>query len=267
MVTAATLVMFIMVIAFEAMSISTVMPEASTALGAVLPRTLPRGTFRLAGGVPSVVASRFFHSGGFNACVAYVPLFLVTATGMRLVEAGLVLAISSLTWALGSAVQGSARMAGKQQRLVVAGALCCLVSYLGYTTFAFVPGVFSDTVLASGWWVLLPCGLSGLGMGLSSASLSVLLFSYAPRQRHASASSALQLGDVLGSTLSLTVGGVLFALLSAVRLGDDGEMSSAAASWGVYDPVPFAVVWGFTALVAVGALVSAVRIAGHTRAQ
>ena len=63
------------------------------------------------------------------------------------------------------------------------------------------------------WAFVVPVGVVGLGMGLISASTSVLTLELSPPTGHAAASSALQLADVLGSAVGISVTGAIYAAL------------------------------------------------------
>lgn len=211
-----------------------------------LPRCLPVATLRSHRGLPAVLTSRFFHSAGFNSSVAFLPLFLVQLTAMGTTASGMVLATSSVGWALASWLQGLERTEGRQYVLVGVGALCCLAGALGYVGLA----ILTPALALSGWWMVVPSGLAGFGMGFSTVSLSVLTLRIAPARYHAAASSGLQLGDVLGSTAGLTVVSAVFAALTA----------SAASGGPASGALPYVGVWAGTAVFFTGSVVAARRI-------
>jgi MFS family permease len=71
-------------------------------------------------------------------------------------------------------------------------------------------------VTATGWtlWLFAPAlVLAGLGMGLGSTSLSVILLELVPTAEQSSASAALQLSDVLGSVLGIAAASAIFSTL------------------------------------------------------
>ena len=81
---------------------------------------LPRGTYRAARGLPSVVLLRGVAAGSFIAAESFVPLMLVTQRGLSPTLAGLSLAVGGATWALGSYVQSRPRVEPYRERLMVA---------------------------------------------------------------------------------------------------------------------------------------------------
>ena len=201
------------------------------------PRLLPAGTFTMRRGVPSVMLSRFFLPAAFFGTITYIPLMLTGERGLSLAQAGSVLAIGSIGWSLGSWIQGRDSFAGRRDRLVSAGGGTLAVGLAGIVVVTW-----------AGWWpwfVALPLAIAGLGMGMATASLSVLALSLTPPADHGSASSSLQLSDVLGSVIGIAATGAVFAALHT-RAGED---------------VPaFVAMWAGTAVVATLVVVAGRRI-------
>ncbi|WP_156996784.1 MFS transporter [Knoellia aerolata] len=176
------------------------------------PLLLPRGTFAMRRGLPSVMLSRFFLPCAFFGTITYVPLMLTGERGFSLARAGTVLAVGSIGWSLGSWIQGRDRFAGSRDRLVSLGGASLALGLLGVVAITHL-----------GWWPWLTAAalaVAGLGMGLGTASLSVLALSLTPPADHGSASSSLQLSDVLGSVIGIAGTGAVFAALHT-RAGED----------------------------------------------
>lgn len=176
------------------------------------PRLLPAGTFTMRRGLSSVMISRFFLPCAFFGTITYVPLMLTGERGLSLAQAGSVLAIGSIGWSLGSWIQGRDRFAGQRDRLVSLGGAALATGLVGVVIVTW-----------AGWWpwfVAAPLALAGLGMGLGTASLSVLALSLTAPSDHGSASSNLQLSDVLGSVIGIAATGAVFAALHT-RAGED----------------------------------------------
>jgi MFS family permease len=171
----------------------------------VTPRLLPRGTLRMARGVPAVVLSRFFLNGAFNGTITYIPLMFTQERGASLSLAGGMLAVGSLGWSAGSWVQGRPTFTGRRWVLVsLGGALVALGTLLMV--------VITATGL-SVWFFAVAMVPLGLGMGLGSTSLSVILLDLVPVAEHSTASAALQLSDVLGSVIGIALASAIFATL------------------------------------------------------
>ncbi|WP_156971642.1 MFS transporter [Knoellia flava] len=200
------------------------------------PLLLP-GTFVMRRGLPSVMSGRFLLPCAFFGTVTYVPLMLTGERGLSLAQAGSLLAIGSIGWSIGSWVQGRDRFVGRRDRLVVLGGATLAIGLAGVVLVTW-----------AGWWpwfVALPLAVAGLGMGLGTASLSVLALSLTAPADHGSASSSLQLSDVLGSVIGIAATGAVFAALHT-RAGED---------------VPaFVAMWCGTALVATLVVVAGRRI-------
>ena len=176
------------------------------------PLLLPGGTWRMRPGLPSVMLARFLLTCSFFGTITYIPLMLVGERGLSLGAAGTTLAVGSLGWSAGSWVQGRDRWGGRRPLLVVAGGALLttgLLALVAVTHFGWPP-----------WLVAMALVACGTGMGLGTASLSVLCLLLTPASEHGSASSSLQLADVLGSVVGIASAGAVFATLHT-RAGQD----------------------------------------------
>lgn len=217
----------------------------AVALGAA--RLVPAGTARLRRGLPSVMAARFLGTAAFNGAVTFVPLFLVSRWGLSIAQAGVILALVSVGWAAGSLGQGHRALAGRSSVLVCSGGALLALSLSG----AVVTGLRAPSGGPAGTAVfVLLMVVCGLGMGLAMSSMSVLTLDLAAPGRHAQASSSLQLSDVLGSVMGISVCGVVFA----ASTGPGG--SSATGGAGGPGNAVFAVMWAITAGIALLAAVA-----------
>ncbi|GAA2168710.1 MFS transporter [Pedococcus bigeumensis] len=172
-------------------------------IAATAPRLLPRGTWLLRRGLPSVMLARFLLTCSFFGTITYIPLMLVNERGQSLTTAGTILAVGSLGWSTGSWVQGRDHWAGRRDQLVVAGGVLLttgLLAIVAVAQFALHP-----------WLVAVALVACGMGMGLGTASLSVLSLTLTAPADHGTTSSSLQLADVLGSVLGIAAAGAVFA--------------------------------------------------------
>ncbi|MEU9996827.1 MFS transporter [Streptomyces sp. NPDC050848] len=190
---------------------------------------LPRGTYRAARGLPSVVLLRGIAAGSFIAAESFVPLMLVTQRGLSPTLAGLSLAVGGGTWALGSWVQSRPWTEPYRERLVVIGML------LVAAAIAAAPTVLVPWVPA--WIVALAWAWGCLGMGLVISSTSVLLLKLSAPEEAGANSAALQISDGLSNVLLLAVGGAAFAALGGGAVGH-GALGDAGAH-----PAAFAAVF------------------------
>ncbi|MFF8994265.1 MFS transporter [Streptomyces sp. NPDC014983] len=195
---------------------------------------LPRGTYRAARGLPSVVLLRGVCAGSFVAAESFVPLMLVTQRGLSPTLAGLSLAAGGGTWALGSWLQSRPRLAPYRERLMTAGMVLVVVALLT------APSVLLRSVPA--WIVAVVWAFGCLGMGLVISSTSVLLLRLSAPEEAGANSAALQISDALSNALLLAAAGAAFAAL--------GGGTSATSTATSAHPAAFAVVFLSMAVVA-----------------
>ncbi|ADI09764.1 major facilitator superfamily permease [Streptomyces bingchenggensis BCW-1] len=184
-------------------------------------RLLPKGTFRAARGLPSVVLLRGVAAGSFLGAESFVPLMLVTERGLSATAAGLSLTGGGLTWALGSYTQSRPRLEPYRERLMAAGMLLMALS------IGMVPLVLIDSVPA--WLVAVAWVIGGYGMGLVISSGSVLLLKLSGPKEAGSNSASLQVSDALGNITLVGLSGVLFVGFGggSVAAGHVGEGATA----------------------------------------
>lgn len=167
-----------------------------------LAKLLPRGTFRLQVGIPSLVAARGLTIAAQVSASSLIPMVLQALHGFSPGQAALVVGAGSVSWSVGSAVQ--ARVVRGRERLVQAGSALLAI------------GIGSLVVLPSpgAWWPVGIVGvlLAGLGIGLVNATISDLTLGRLPQRDHAEASAALQVADTAGPALALALVSVAFVV-------------------------------------------------------
>lgn len=206
---------------------------------------LPKGTYRAARGLPSVVLLRGISAGSFIAAESFVPLMLVTQRGLSPTLAGFSLAAGGVTWALGSFLQSRPRMEPHRERLMVWGMVLVAVAIAG------APTVLIDSFPV--WIVAVSWAIGCFGMGMVIASTSVMLLKLSEPEEAGSNSASLQISDGLSNVILLAAGGAAFAALGGGSVAGHGAVTGAGAA----NPAAFAVVFLPMALVAlVGAWVS-----------
>ncbi|MEU0943713.1 MFS transporter [Streptomyces canus] len=191
---------------------------------------LPRGTYRAARGLPSVVLLRGVAAGSFVAAESFVPLMLVTQRGLSPTLAGFSLAAGGGTWALGSWVQSRARVEPYRERLMTGGMV------LVAAAIAAAPSVLIDAVPV--WTVAVAWGFGCFGMGLVISSSSVLLLKLSAPEEAGTNSAALQISDGLSNAVLLAAGGAAFA-----ALGGGTVSHTVSEASGSQHPVAFAAVF------------------------
>lgn len=165
---------------------------------------LPRGVFRAARGVPSVVAARGLLAGAFFGVNSYLPLVLTDVHGWSLTAAGIPLLAGSLGWSGASAWQGR-RPDLPRPRLLRTGFVLITVGIAG---MLLVTPAWGLPWLAVPFWVS-----AGLGMGLGFSAVSYLLLAQSPEGTVGFHTSAAQMGDQLMVAIAVGAGGTLLALL------------------------------------------------------
>ncbi|MHA6760319.1 MFS transporter [Streptacidiphilus sp. PAMC 29251] len=182
-------------------------------------RLLPHGTFRAARGLPTVILLRGIAAGAFFAAEAFIPLMLVTQRGLSPTLAGLSLTSGGLCWALGSWIQGRPWAARHRSALIRAGFLMSAFAIAGAGLVLF-PAVPAYAVAL--FWIV-----GGLGMGLTIASVGVLMLAFSEADDTGENSASLQVSDALGNVLLTGLAGVLF---SVVGTGSSGGFAAIFAT-------------------------------------
>ncbi|SHF64324.1 Predicted arabinose efflux permease, MFS family [Jatrophihabitans endophyticus] len=182
-----------------------------------LRRLLPPGTAVARPGVAAPVALRGLLAGAFFGVESILPLSLTVQHGFTPTAAGLPLAASGISWAVGSWWQGRDRdERGHRRRvaLVRAGFGFVALGTLG-VAIAAVPAV-------PGWFAYPAWLISGLGAGLAMSSVGILLLRYTSDATRGADSAALQLADATASALTTGVAGVLVAAAARDVIGYTG---------------------------------------------
>ncbi len=165
---------------------------------------LPRGVFRAARGVPTVVAARGLMAGAFFGVNSYLPLALTDTHGWSLTMAGIPLLVGSLGWSAAAAWQAR-RPELPRQRLLQAGFGLLAV------------GIGGMLLVTPAWglpWLALPFWIAaGVGMGLGFSSVSYLVLAQSPEGTVGFHTSAAQMADQLMVAVTVGAGGALLALL------------------------------------------------------
>lgn len=168
-------------------------------------RLLPRGTLIAAPGLPSVIALRGLICAAFFGTEAFLPLLLSREHGLSPSIVGLALSFGALGWSAGSWYQGHRRNGWSRHRFLRIGT-SGVCAGLTFTITAVWPAIPVWLPIA-GWT------LAGLGMGLISASLSMLALSMSKPDEQGANGSALQLCEAMAVAASMAVGGSLFSAL------------------------------------------------------
>jgi MFS family permease len=198
----------------------------------------PAGTLSLRPRLPAAVGLRGMLTYAFFAADAFVALAVTEVRGESLRYAGLVLGAGALTWTAGSWFQARVSDSWGAARLVRAAMVVQVGSLATYAACLL------DAVPVGLWF--LGSALAGLGMGMSYSPLSVVTLAEAEPGREGSATTALQLSDLLGVGLGTGVAGAIVAAADRAAGGSVVGTRNGIA-------VVFAISAALSALVAAGA--------------
>jgi MFS family permease len=198
----------------------------------------PRGTLLLAIGVPAAVLLRGVMTFAFFSGDAYIPLLLQTWRGTPATLTGIVFTVTTLSWTAASWLQARRIDRYGPRRFVALGfALIALGALV--TIPAVLPGVPPEVTILT--WIL-----PGLGMGFMYSAVTLVVLRGVGPAEQGSASSALQLSDILGTALGTGIAGAITA--AGTRAGADGLGIALAA------------VFALSLLAALGGLVGSRRL-------
>mgnify|MGYP000844390234 FL=1 len=166
---------------------------------------LPRGTYVARRGLASTILMRGLSSGTLLGTEAFLPLLLQKIHGWRPTEAGFILTVGSITWALGSWIQGRISSPDLRRNIASLGTTFQLCGILVVVPASFYR--FSPWLVVAGW------SLAGLGMGLVFSAMAVHALAMTPKRRQGTTSSAIQLADTLGFSFCVAVVGLVYAIV------------------------------------------------------
>lgn len=162
---------------------------------------LPRGTLLARRGMPAVIATRGLVAAAFGAG-AWLPLLLTVVHGFRPALTGISLSITGVMWAFGSWLQ--ARPHGLARVTVLRAGLLAMATGLAFTSLL----AWTELPVAVG---LAGWAVAGLGMGLTSPSLSILVLDGSDTTNQGRNSSAAQLSASMSTAVAFAVGGTAVA--------------------------------------------------------
>jgi MFS family permease len=206
----------------------------------LLRRLLPEGTFAIRPVLPAAIVVRATTFGTFLIAETFMVYALKDFGGASASEAGVLVSTGALTWVTGSWLQ--ARVEGKpgigQRSVRIAIGVASMVAGVG-SVFAMIL-LFDDI-----WFLPAMIGwmFAGLGIGFGLTTAAAVALAESPEGEEGRVSSSMLLGDLVGASVGVGIGGVLLAL-------GDGK------GWSSPDSVTVAMVPAlvFLAISAVAAL-------------
>ncbi len=223
-------------------------------------RLLPRGTFRAARGLPSVIMLRGLVSAAWMTTQSFVPLMLVVRRDLTPTQAGLALVASGMTWALAAQITSRQRFERHRLPLVRLGTVLIILAV------AAMPAVLAEPVPV--WTPAVVLAVGAFGMGLVVSSVAVLTLRLSKPADAGGNVASLQVCDSLSNVVMLTTVGTVFAALG----GDPGAAAEQAGSDAAtaIGAGAFAAVYAMAGVAALLALVVAGRLrdgSGTNRAE
>jgi MFS family permease len=187
-----------------------VAPFALAAIVVAVRPLAPPGTLRARPGLPASVLVCAGAGAVFFGAEVYLPLLLHDRYGLPAWMSGVTLTAAAIAWALASNLQG--RLSG---RLTDRSAIILGTVLLGAGVFAELVTVLlalPAPVAAAGWFV------AGAGMGTLYPRVAALVLAYSAPGEEGFNSSAKNIADALGGSVSLALTGLLFAVGSYVAV-------------------------------------------------
>jgi MFS family permease len=184
----------------------TVFVLSIAALAIAVRPLLPQGTLRAARGLPSVMITRILIAGAELACEVYVPYLLIDRYHLSPAIAGLALTGGAIAWSGGSWLQGKLGRHLRNRGWIVLGVASISFGLVG-TTLISALGLSPFTLF--GVWIF-----AGLGMGLATPRLSVMMIGYSTQADQGFNSSAQAIADAVGASSAVAIAGLVFASLS-----------------------------------------------------
>jgi MFS family permease len=178
----------------------------------------PPGTLLLATGVPAAIFLRGLMTFSFFAADAYIALLLQTWRGTPATLTGVVFTVTTIAWTLGTWTQARRIDRYGPRRFVALGFACIAVG--GLLTLPVIAGAPPEIAVLT--WAI-----PGIGMGFMYSAVTLVVLRGVEGREQGSASSSLQLSDILGMTLGAGVAGAITA--AGTRAGAEGLGPALAA--------------------------------------
>ncbi len=199
---------------------------ALAGLGVSARRLLPSGALRAACGIGGVVALRGLLSAAFMGIGAFLPLILTVLRDHGPLTAGLSLSITGVTWSTGSAIQS--RFAARPMLLLRVGFALLTAGLVGagLLVWADVP-----TAIGLGGWAV-----AGIGIGMTSATLSVLIMSASDDSNQGRNNAGGQIAASMAAAVFYGVAGAVLAIVgepSRLAFGVIAGLAVALACLGL----------------------------------
>jgi MFS family permease len=205
---------------------------------------VPKGTFSLTAGLPSLIATRGLSFAAFVGIESFLALMLSEIHNFSSALIGVVIAVGTISWTLGTwwqdrleqdSSEKSGATSSRYQR--IAWGTCILLAGASLQIVVLFTPSFSLALAVLGWF------LAGVGIGLAHATISVSAFALAPKGEEGNVSAALQLADQFSSALCTGLGGALLAYSISADYGERFGIFLAFAVSGFLGLVSILAAW------------------------
>lgn len=169
---------------------------------------MPSGWAPLGAGLPAIIAARALATGSFFGFIAFLPLMLSRLFGYGPEVGGWVLTVASLGWTSGSWLQSRPWLRLSRDRILAIGTGLVGLGLSAASAWTAVGTLPLPALVVS-------AVVAGIGMGMMTASTSILVMQISPTNELGHNTSALQVAESMGNALVVGVAGSIFAALSA----------------------------------------------------
>jgi len=156
---------------------------------------------------------------GLFGITSYLPLFVQGVLGGRAIDAGLVLAPSSICWSIASVLSGRMILKLGYHVSVIAGVASMVAGGLLLQT---VP--HNDSM----WLAALAGGVFGTGMGLSTTAFVISVQNAVEWSERGIATASIMFARTIGGSIGVAVLGTILSSVVAKRLGNADESLQTA---------------------------------------
>ncbi|GAA2042058.1 MFS transporter [Catenulispora yoronensis] len=179
-----------------------------------VPKLLPKGTLRIARGLPAVIVLHGLIGGAYFGAESYVTAMLEDERGLSPTVAGLTMVGVTFSWTVMSQATAREWLPWSRAGMMRVGPFVVVTAIAVVASAVLLPE--PAAVVTAGFLV------GGFGMGMVFPTLNLLLLHYSPPESQGSSSSAMQICDSLGA-IALTGGsGMVFHALHHAGRGNQG---------------------------------------------
>jgi MFS family permease len=197
-------------------------PAAAAGVAALVPalrRILPPGTFRARTPLAASAAAAFLLAFAFFGTDSFIPLLLTHVRGRSIAEAGIVVTLSSLAWALGTWWQSRAIAHRSPRSLALVGSALALIGVAGI--WVSVDRAAPLALVYVAWTI------GGAGMGIAYPVVPLVAMERSEGSGQIATIASVQLAEAMGGALGPGLGGSAIALASGAGASLTAGLSGA----------------------------------------